>query len=119
LCCKVLTVPLSDFDINRLEQGLNEKRIDLYVNLKVKELIKNIDGCFFLSDGKCSIYDYRPDVCRLFPYSFKVKGNIILLSTHELARFTCFKEDRCENNKQLQEATKIVREIISHKKIKL
>ena len=28
-------------------------------------------GCIFLTEKGCSVYDYRPDQCRTFPYSWQ------------------------------------------------
>ncbi|MFW9995753.1 MAG: YkgJ family cysteine cluster protein, partial [Candidatus Odinarchaeota archaeon] len=112
-----MTVPLSRFDVERIVNAPLKGNIDQFVNFETNELVKNMDGCVFLINGRCSIYDYRPDVCRLFPYNFRTVGNETeletLLMAHELAEFVCFKErGDVKGMKQLQEAILTVKEIL-------
>ena len=81
-CCYGMrdTIILDPYDIYMLEKGLNttftkllsDEVIKLNVvdgvllpNLKMQ---KDTNGCIFLNeDDRCSIHDYRPGICRLFP----------------------------------------------------
>ncbi len=80
-CCRVVgdTIILDPYDIFQLESGLQtdfaalmQDKIELRVvdgvtlpNLKIRE---NKEGCSFLSaEGRCTIHQYRPGFCRMFP----------------------------------------------------
>ena len=92
LCCMALTVKLSEIDINRLKTGLQEDNVlDHYCNSD-RTLNKNEDGCLFREKDRCTIYDYRPNTCRIFPYNFKIDKNVITIGMHELAEYTCFRK---------------------------
>ena len=81
LCCQGMgdTIILDPYDIYSLEKGLGitfeelmQDKIELNVvdgiiqpNIKMQE---NSDSCAFLSkDGRCSIHEFRPGFCRMFP----------------------------------------------------
>ena len=65
-CCEKGDYPLSDIELEYLMQGyLN---LTSEIKIKVQNNIKNIvkGGCCpFLVDKECSIYPYRPIVCRV------------------------------------------------------
>ncbi len=81
LCCREMgkSIILDPYDIFNLEKGMEisfekllEKQIELNVvdgiiqpNLKMQGAAKS---CGFLSmQGRCSIHDFRPGFCRMFP----------------------------------------------------
>lgn len=81
LCCTGMgkSIVLDPYDVYRLRKGLNLRFEEL---LKDKIELSVVDGlvlpnlclageeekCGFLnSDGRCSIHDIRPGICRLFP----------------------------------------------------
>lgn len=41
-----------------------------YIVLKYKDLPTS--PCVFLKDNKCTVYNHRPDMCRMFPFDFGV-----------------------------------------------
>lgn len=42
----------------------------------VFEMRKKEDGkCFFLKDSFCTIYDFRPLICRFYPFELKFDGH--------------------------------------------
>ena len=68
-CCRVRGVPLTLFDIERIEKN-TEKEFALYDISRKKFVIeKRIwdNGCVFLDDRSCAIHEYKPLICRLFP----------------------------------------------------
>jgi len=68
-CCRVRGVPLTLFDIERIEKN-TDKEFALYDISRKKFVIeKRIwdNGCVFLDDINCTIHKYKPLICRLFP----------------------------------------------------
>lgn len=68
-CCKVRGVPLTLFDIERIETS-TDKEFALYDVSRNRFVIeKRIwdNGCVFLDDKYCSIHEYKPLICKLFP----------------------------------------------------
>ncbi len=70
-CCQ-LDVVLSNRDVSRLKNA----GYDGFTRVDKGELILNKKGthCMFYESGMCSVYEYRPDICRRFP--FKKDGSI-------------------------------------------
>ena len=71
-CC-TLRVKLGLFDILRIMKAGYKKRDFLEKDLAGKKVIKKIKGdCYFLErkgkKTKCRIYDYRPRICRIYPF---------------------------------------------------
>lgn len=63
-CCHYDRVPLNQNDLRRfINNGIEA---DIMVE-KDKPYLNTKGGCKFLQDGKCSIYNIRPDVCMEFP----------------------------------------------------
>lgn len=69
------------------------------VNAKCKGEYAKI-RCHFLKDGKCSIYDKRPNCCRNFPqkngFCSKSKCILPVSSKHSLSTCSKCKENCCE-----------------------
>lgn len=100
-CCRVVgdTIILDPYDIFQLESGLGtdfatlmQGKIELRVvdgvtlpNLKIRE---GGEGCSFLStEGRCTIHQYRPGFCRMFPMGriYEEDGFKYFLQVHECA----------------------------------
>lgn len=89
-CCKSLhknSVVLHGKDIIRLYRGLGRvdifkllkkvpvNLIDVYVKFDDDEGIISLekkDGTCVFYDDKCTIYEYRPDICRNYPFNYQV-----------------------------------------------
>ncbi|NVM53518.1 MAG: YkgJ family cysteine cluster protein [Candidatus Helarchaeota archaeon] len=56
----------------------------IFLGLQQKE-----DKCIFLEDNKCQIYEYRPQICRCFPYTFQVRKDQIYWGYSEKAKEIC------------------------------
>ena len=85
-CCsnkfKGLSQALINEDDSKFVQiQLDDEEVKRIIDKGRKDLIESKDGNYFLklnddfscsalSNGKCSIYDIRPDVCKLYPYYF-------------------------------------------------
>lgn len=55
---------LTNADAERLPSEGYEQ-VDGYVQLRTQDAPGN--PCFFLENGRCSVYDDRPEGCRLYP----------------------------------------------------
>ncbi|MBD3228473.1 MAG: hypothetical protein GF329_09815 [Candidatus Lokiarchaeota archaeon] len=93
LCCKTAEIMLSSREIGGISYALGIEKnefIEKYLQKKKINKIKKIYGrtykitgecyvikksknaiCPFLKKNKCNIYDFRPIVCRLFPYTWE------------------------------------------------
>lgn len=100
-CCRYFNINLTHFDIERiLENRPDLKASDFvtYSNADLKEdieafistsgkrqlsLKKKADGkeCLFLINNMCSIHDFKPRVCKVWPFSLE-KGNISWIKEH-------------------------------------
>ncbi len=72
-CCEETEMQLSKHDIRRIEK-LGYK-VDEFSEIKDGvRVLKNVNGkCFFLRNGKCSIYEFRPFGCKLYPIVWDVE----------------------------------------------
>jgi len=89
-CCKLGGPKLSQKDIARLEEG--GRRVSEFLNIDHMSLRCREDGsCVFLFFDTttqvytCSVYDYRPTLCRLYPLEFKRSGQ----NTYALRLIPC------------------------------
>lgn len=74
-CCKETEMQLSEEDIRRLER-LGYNRDEFSQEIDGVRVLKNVNGhCYFLKDGKCSIYKHRPKGCRFYPVIYDVERN--------------------------------------------
>lgn len=77
-CCEKGDYPISQLELEYLMQGFikldNEtKRV---IQKNIQEMTKG-DVCPFLTEKKCSIYPYRPIVCRVHGLAYFYKENIV------------------------------------------
>jgi Fe-S-cluster containining protein len=70
-CCKSLMVNINDEEADKLAQHLEMSRIALDEKYIEKGsngmMLLNAIPCHFLSDNKCTVYEYRFAGCREFP----------------------------------------------------
>jgi Fe-S-cluster containining protein len=70
-CCKI-SVQVESSDIIRLADKLKMKSEMFVAKYVWKDPLTNLnhleDPCPFLKDKECTVYDARPDVCRVFPF---------------------------------------------------
>ncbi len=82
-CCRVATTQINERDAERLARHLGMKVSAFLVEYtdetsEGRVLKRDRDGCVFLQNNLCSVYEARPQSCELFPHL--VKGNGSLLS---------------------------------------
>jgi Fe-S-cluster containining protein len=91
-CCKKLKPSLSQEEITEIANHLDisyEEFKEAYIERAMPEgYILKGDECPFLENNKCSIYDYRPEVCRAFPYLHKKDINNRLINIMDNS-YTC------------------------------
>ena len=74
-CCKETEMPLSCEDIKRIE-NLGYDMKDFSLEKDGVRVLKNVDGkCYFLKGGRCTIYEFRPLGCRIYPIVYDVERN--------------------------------------------
>ncbi len=83
-CCKILVITLYHEEVEKIAKYLNisyKKMKKKYIERKTAEgFILKGQKCPFLHDNKCSIYKYRPEVCRSYPHLHKDNINHRLIS---------------------------------------
>ena len=73
-CCKTGDYPLSDIELEYLMQGFINS--DAEIKIQVQENIKNMKKggkCPFLINNLCSMYPYRPIICRTHGLAYLMK----------------------------------------------
>ena len=78
LCCKNGDYPLSQLELEYLMQGYitldNSLKIIIQNNIKS---MKKGSVCPFLVNNECSIYKYRPIICRVHGLAYLYKNNTV------------------------------------------
>ena len=77
-CCEKGDYPLSKTELEYLMQGFitldNDTKIQIQNNIRN---IKKGGACPFLINNKCSLYSYRPIVCRVHGIAYICKENTV------------------------------------------
>lgn len=87
-CCRVATTQVSERDVERLTRYLGLKTDEFLKTYTIQTqdegrvLKRDENGCVFLNGMLCSVYDARPDTCRLFPHLIKGNGSILSRMWH-------------------------------------
>ncbi len=71
-CCRVIVPVLSSKDIVRISRalGMTENEFkNAYLKKVENRWMYKTKTCPFLTARGCSVYDYRPDTCRQYPYT--------------------------------------------------
>lgn len=74
-CCEKGDYPITDIELNYLMNGF--LNLDLPTKLQVQNNIKNMrkgEKCPFLINHECSVYLYRPIICRVHGLAYFYKG---------------------------------------------
>jgi len=103
-CCKETEMQLSEEDIRRIEL-LGYSRNDFSIEIDGVRVLRNVNGhCYFLKDGRCSIYKHRPKGCRFYPVIYDVERNKAIV------------HDFCPLHKEVSPATikKVEKELVRH-----
>jgi uncharacterized protein len=87
-CCRVATTQLTERDVDRISHKLGMKKHEFLRDYTTKTedegliLKRNENGCVFLEGNLCSIYEFRPSTCELFPHLVKGSGSLVSRMWH-------------------------------------
>jgi hypothetical protein len=87
-CCRVATTRVSDRDVERLAHYVGMKKSDFLRDYTVESpdegiiLKRNSQGCIFLDEKLCTVYEARPQTCELFPHLVKGTGSLVSRMWH-------------------------------------
>ena len=77
-CCEKGDYPMSQAELEYLMRGFIS--LDDKCKIQVQNNIKNIEiggACPFLIDKKCSVYQYRPIICRVHGLAYLCRENTV------------------------------------------
>ena len=78
-CCLETEMALSEEDLKRIGK-LGYKKESFVRNIDGFMILKNVDKhCYFLKEGKCSIYENRPLGCKFYPLIIDFEINSIII----------------------------------------
>lgn len=105
-CCYVTDIPVTDFDIKRIED--RGYALDQIIEEAVPEIRFAKSGeaerhywikkkpfnntCTFLVDNKCSIHEFKPFSCRIFPFQ-------LVFQTEDIVKITIHMTNICKSVK--------------------
>ena len=80
LCCEKGEYPMSDIELEYLMSGYMQlaPEIKIQVQNNIKEMKKG-EACPFLINKECSLYKYRPIICRVHGLAYIYKDNNVKL----------------------------------------
>lgn len=79
-CCQKGDYPISELELKYLTQGFLS--LNSISKIQVQNNFKNIkrgEACPFLIKNECSIYQYRPIICRVHGLCYLIKNNTVKL----------------------------------------
>ena len=82
-----------------------------FYSLSDRSMHMNETGCLFLERDRCTVYEYRPHTCRIFPFKFRIEKQIVRIGIHELAEYTCFRKQP-DWEKQLETVKSDIRNLL-------
>lgn len=87
-CCRVATTQVSERDVERLARhfGMSVAAFQREYTVETPDegriLKRTENGCVFLQDNLCSVYEARPQTCELFPHLVKGAGSLLSRMWH-------------------------------------
>jgi len=106
-CCRVCDpIVLREEDVSKLQLFFGQKINSIVKWTKDGWQIRKTKPCFFLKKNECSIYKFRPLICRSYPFSVNDDGeigvmkypycdfliNLAALTAQSLAAMTCLRK---------------------------
>jgi uncharacterized protein len=87
-CCRVATTQVSERDVDRLARhfGMSVAAFQGAYTVETPDegriLKRTENGCVFLENNLCSVYEVRPQTCELFPHLVKGAGSLLSRMWH-------------------------------------
>ncbi|MGH9583524.1 MAG: YkgJ family cysteine cluster protein [Bryobacteraceae bacterium] len=81
-CCRVATTQIGERDIDRLSRHLGMRPAEFVRDYTTETedegriLRRTENGCIFLEENLCAVYEARPRTCELFPHLVKGNGSL-------------------------------------------
>lgn len=87
-CCHTFKVEVTPSDVQRILDNRKDLKIEDFLKYTDKRIIsnqnislvlkekENSSACIFLENNKCSIHEFKPKVCRVWPFGLKKSGTI-------------------------------------------
>lgn len=67
-CCKFIPIEFSEKEFDKLKHKIDPEKIKMFISKSGQyKRIFMLPECQFLKADKCSIYEDRPNICRVFP----------------------------------------------------
>jgi hypothetical protein len=80
-CCLQTEMPLTEDDVKRIEK-LGFKRTEFIFEAGEETRLRNVNRtCFFLKDERCSVYEERPEGCRIYPLIYDLDTHKFVYDT--------------------------------------
>lgn len=100
-CCMDTKMPLSNSDIGRIK-GLGAYEESFILKRNGTPHLKNLFGrCIFHNGKQCTVYNYRPEGCRLYPAVFDDNKQKVILHSY------------CPHHGEFQLKPRTAREVIN------
>jgi uncharacterized protein len=81
-CCRVATTTITARDVADLSRFLRLREAEFLAQYTVEDpeegliLKRTADGCIFLENNLCRVYEHRPRTCVNFPHMVRGEGSI-------------------------------------------
>jgi Fe-S-cluster containining protein len=88
ICCKIADIKMDENDLETLRQTPEYKDKADWIescNEDEEHHYKICPPCPFLGSDRCSVYDSRPALCRMFPFNICNKPDVLLLFPCDMA----------------------------------
>jgi Fe-S-cluster containining protein len=89
-------MPLTEADVAQLKR-MGHDAIEFTVQAEGEVRLANVRGsCFFLENGRCRVYEARPEGCRVYPvvYDERIYKFVLDPTCPHGAEFSVTREDR-------------------------
>lgn len=116
-CCFETEMILTKEDVAKIEKNTNRKREDFLLPTEQTDgfmQLKNVESkigrkCFFLSDkGKCTIYKFAPNGCKLYPLILNLETDEVMID------IDCREREWFNDQKYLQDQVVSVRILVNN-----
>lgn len=121
-CCREMDVPLSHIDIIRILESKTSLEPEMFITIHPSDKTSpdaillygdyqelylttkmSDNSCIFLENNVCSIYEFRPNSCRTWPFSKNIKNQLFIDDiASKLVEVSCDKK-KFKDHKNIRE----------------